>query len=317
MTLRPGLLSVRPSRAQATRLAITAACGAYGALLTAAFQDPRYIRGGFDFYWSYRAAHDLLAGADVYGHSTASGMIPYPLPAALVGVLFAWLPAPAAGPLFFGLSSALLAYLITRDGPSWRLVLFASTPFFLAAKSVQWSPLLFCVPLLPSLLPLVLVKPTLGAAVAVCTRLNVWNVTAAAAVVVITLFISPDWVARWLPQTSSYTGYVPLLTAPGLVLVAAVWRWREPKARCLLALACVPQQLYLYDALLLWSIPHTRRAAFTLTGLSWVAMILPLLGLERPWWPALTVMCLYWPCLLIVMRRRPRSAVSPANLRSV
>jgi hypothetical protein len=292
----------------------------YGAILVSLFQDPQYIVHGFDFYWAHRAARDLIAGVDPYGHSTSMGMVPYPLPAAFVGLAFSWLPASTAGAVFFGTSSALLAYLITGHGARWQLLLFVSTPYLLAAKGVQWAPLLMCVPFLPALLPLVLVKPTIGVVVLLQTRLTRWNVGATIVVAFVSLLVAPSWPMQWLSQTRGYTGFVPFLTVPGLLLLLAIRRWRDARARTLLSMGCVPQQLYLYDTLLLWRIPRTERDMVMVTAMSWALFALTLWGVPRAWWPWAIVMTLYWPSLALVLlygrsaeRSGVRSSAAPAS----
>ncbi len=63
--------------------------------------------------------------------------------------------------MFFGLSSAALAYVITRDG-LWRVHVFMSAPFVTAALLVQFSPLLMAATFLPAVGFLTTLKPNIG-----------------------------------------------------------------------------------------------------------------------------------------------------------
>ena len=97
-------------------------------------------RGGAgDFAWAFHAANDLLAGRDPYNRPFGREAIPYPLPAAMLAVPFSLLPLEVAGALFFGLSSAVLAYALSKDGNK-PLLVFLSYPFFAAIQSTQWTP---------------------------------------------------------------------------------------------------------------------------------------------------------------------------------
>jgi hypothetical protein len=102
-----------------------------------------------DFSWALRGAHRLLEGQNPYHDPSLSPANPYPyhdklyypLPALLVALPFAVLPGEVAAGVFFGLSSGLLAWGILRTG-AYRLTVFLSAPFWLAALIAQWSPLL-------------------------------------------------------------------------------------------------------------------------------------------------------------------------------
>lgn len=115
--------------------------------------------------WALMAGRTLLSGIDPYGWRPAIDMVPYPLPAAFIGSLFAAVPLRLAAGSLFGLSAGLLAFGLTRFGQGWHLLVFLSAPFLLATKSIQWSPLVYAMLLLPALSPLWVIKPTIGGAV--------------------------------------------------------------------------------------------------------------------------------------------------------
>ncbi len=140
-------------------------------------------------------------------------MIPYPLPAAFVGALFAGFPTVVSGPLFVGCCAALLSFGVTRDGTWWRLLLFCSAPFLMAVKTAQWAPLFLAMLYLPILVPLAVVKPTLGLPV-VAKRLTWLRAGAALLLVAASLVLLPAWPWRWYSQLQGFGGFVPLLTPP-------------------------------------------------------------------------------------------------------
>src|SRR5436305_605334 len=81
-------------------------------------------RHGFwpDFVFPWSAARHLLAGRDPY--VALPGGLPepfetpllYPLPTVLAAVPLARLSLPAAGAIMMGISAALLAFVLTKDG---------------------------------------------------------------------------------------------------------------------------------------------------------------------------------------------------------
>ena len=118
---------------------------------------------------SIPAARRLLAGLDPYNDPQVGpglpypfdAQFPYPIFAALFAVPFTVLTSYAAGAFYVGLISALMAYAVTRAG-WWRLTLFLSPCYFVAASVANWSPLLLATAFLPLLYPLAMVKPTLA-----------------------------------------------------------------------------------------------------------------------------------------------------------
>src|SRR6185503_4281984 len=113
------------------RLGISIAIGVAAGLLAYAFLNRPGLRGDYFFVWS--AARSLFAGQNPYHviavgpENPANDVFLYPLPALLIVAPFAWLPIAASGGVFLGISSALLAYALTRNG-FHRLPLFMSAP---------------------------------------------------------------------------------------------------------------------------------------------------------------------------------------------
>lgn len=120
----------------------------------------RWQLGGADFNWAHHAARTLLSGGDPYAN-TPAGIVPYPLPAALVALPFAPLPAEVAGAMFFGLSSGLLALGLIRQGPQ-RLLIFLAYPYWAALMTAQWTPLIMCTAFFPVALAFCIAKPQMA-----------------------------------------------------------------------------------------------------------------------------------------------------------
>jgi hypothetical protein len=230
-----------------------------------------------DFTWPWRAAQLLLQGENPYTVIRPNGEYPfqtyfyYPLPAALAALPFAGLPPYAAGALFFGLRSGLLAYGVTRDGWS-RLHIFLGAPYWIALAVVQWSPLMIAAALLPGLEALLLCKPNIGLP-GFIYRPNWRGLAGMLAMLGLSLLVLPGWPLDWLEVTRSLKGHPPaaLILPFGPLLLLAGLRWRTPNGRLLLSLAVVPQLLFFYDQLLLWLIPASLAQGLALSGLSWVA----------------------------------------------
>ena len=99
-----------------------------------------------------------------------------------------------------------------------------------------------------------------------------------------------------------------------MVLLLALFRWRRPEARLLAALACVPQNIGLYETVPLWLIPRNRWEGYLLAGLSLLAALLqarvlphagePLAELMRARWPYVLVL-VYLPALILALRPPP------------
>lgn len=279
-----------------------------------------------DFTWSWRAARALLAGQNPYEVIRPTGPYPfdayfkYPLPAALVALPLAGLPAHVAGAVFFGASAALLAWALTRDGYA-RLPLLASGPFLSAATMVQWSPLLAAAWLLPWCGMFAAAKPNLGLA-AVGARPSWRGIAGAAALLLLSLLLLPRWPPDWLQvlRQGTAANYRAPVTLPGGALALLVLlRWRRPEARLVALLACVPQIIAFYDQLLLLLVPRTFRESALAALLSLVAFQgwLARGGLAPAQWTGTTGAwpwigpLLFAPAVLMILRR-PNEGEFPA-----
>src|ERR1700675_3491410 len=72
----------------------------------------RFHQNGADFRWAIHLAQRVVARQNPYDTSYEQ----YPLPAAFVALPFLRLPPEIAAGIFYGISSALLAFGLTRAG---------------------------------------------------------------------------------------------------------------------------------------------------------------------------------------------------------
>jgi hypothetical protein len=221
--------------------------------------------GDADFYWSHQAARDLLAGKNPYNNQLP-GLIPYPLPAAIVALPLAAFPEGVAAALFYGIGSGLLAFGLIRQHPE-RLFIFLAYPYWAALTTAQWTPLVMSAAFFPLGLIFCVAKPQIGTPVGL-THLSRKGMIAAAALLVSSFVLRPHWLSEWIPQLHGYQHYVALLVIPGPILLLALWCWRDPDAWLLLLCSIVPQRWF-YDAFVLWLIPKTRRSILATVACSW------------------------------------------------
>ena len=264
--------------------------------------------GAYDFTWALYPARELLAGRNPYAHLPV-GAIGYPLTAVLLALPFAWLSDPAAGAVFFGISSALLALGLTRDGYH-RLFVFLAYPYWAGLLTAQWVPLIMAGAFFPLLLPLTTSKPQIGLPVFL-THLSKRGVLACLVFVGSTFLVVPVWLKYWLAQAVRYEHFIPILVFPGPLLFFALLRRRQRGAWLLLLSATMPQRWF-YDAFTLWLIPRSRREILYTAIFSWGAGIwrwyhVPHSFHEAGRW---AVIFLYLPMLLVLLLR-PRLKKQP------
>jgi hypothetical protein len=297
----------------AFRLVVSLALGAWGAFITyfSLIVAPQHLAK--DFTWPWRAARVLLQRHNPYDVIQATGPYPfnvglfYPLPAGVVAIPFAPLSPAMAGTAFFFVSTTLLAFGLTGQRRDlYRLPLFASAPFCMAAVLGQWAPLMIAAALLPALQFLVVAKPNLGLACWIY-RPTIRGTVAAALFTLATLLIAPTWPLDWhhtLEAAPRYKG--PLMRGvTGSILLLGALRWRRREGRLFLAMSVVPQLSLFYDQLPLWLIPNTVWRSVALSGLSWVAWsrwypsraLTSSVAVAEPW----VVWLLYVPALVLVL----------------
>ncbi len=126
---------------------------------------------------------------------------------------------------------AVLVYGLLEKGEYWRLLVLCSAPFFEAFRTFQWSPLITGILMVPALYPLALVKPNIGLPVMLAnfSKRRMW---AAGLFVLISLTADPQWIFKWLSQTGTFQGYMPILSLPiSLLLLISLAFWNDRKGR--------------------------------------------------------------------------------------
>ena len=218
-----------------------------------------------DFAYWWQGARALLDGANPYvvaGPGTAYPLpyqFAYPLPASVITLPLAGLSHDLAAQLFVGLGFFTAAMALTRQS-WWPLAMLVSAPALLPLENGQWSPFLLSATVIPALGGLLVVKPTIGLALAVYNPR--WPMAVGAiALLCATFVLQPTWVTDWFAALTTFGSeqqYVsPLAIGPGWMCLLALLRWRRPEARLLLALSCVPQNYFMYDQLYLLLIPRS------------------------------------------------------------
>jgi hypothetical protein len=292
------------------------AIGAATAYLHMMLRDPGVTADLAPIWWSARA---LLAGENPYTAVGPHGTLfvypyaqLYPLPGILLLAPFTVLSLDVATSLFAGLGAGALAYVVARDGFA-RLPVFLSAGFIWSVSLAQWSPLLTAAALLPVLGFVLVAKPTIGLA------LYLYRPTRLAAVggamlVLASFAIWPTWPVWWLPILREHSPRMvaPIAVPGGQLLLLALFKWRRPEARLLLALAVIPQTPLPYESVVLFLVTSTLVEAGVLTIGTWIFAEL-LLRLVEPGMATLEkralamqlmVLTVYLPSLAMVLRRR-------------
>ncbi|HKS76964.1 MAG TPA: hypothetical protein VJQ82_27395 [Terriglobales bacterium] len=257
-----------------------------------------FHQGAADFSWAIAAARDLLAHRDPY----AASMQLYPLPCALFGLPFVGMRPEVAGGIFYGVSSALMAFGLSRYGYH-RLLVFMAYPYWAGFLTAQWPPLIFASAFFPLLLPATMAKPQLGVPVFL-TNLSRRGFAACALVLLLSLALVPHWPQLWIGHFHNYARFFPVLVLPGPLLLLALWKYRDRDAIFLILMAIMPQRWF-YDMLVLWLIPKSRKEIVWTAFLSWGA------GLWR-WYHIphsftevgrIAILTIYLPMLGVVLLR--------------
>jgi len=251
-----------------------------------------------DFRWALRLARGIVEGRNPYDTPYEQ----YPLTAGLFALPFLRLAPEIAAASFWGVSSALLAFALTKENYT-RLLIFLAYPYWAGILTVQWSPIIAASAFFPLALPLTMAKPQVGLPVFL-TRLTKRGFWACVVVGVISLILMPSWPWLWLGQTGNYDHFIPLLVLPGPLLLLALRKYRERDAWLLLLSAAMPQRWF-FDSFTLWLIPRTRREIVWTVFLSYGAGIwrwyhVPASFHQVGLW---SVLCFYLPMLAVVVGR--------------
>lgn len=273
------------------------------------------------------ASRALLRGVDPYPLIGPGGPFHwaypfyYPAPAALLVAPIAFLPTAVAEAVFVGLSIGLLAFALMQGGRH-RLLLLLAAPVGMAIKVAQWSPLAAAAFTFPALAWLWAAKPNFAIPFLLSRpskRAFLSFGIGALALSLVALWIAPAWPLEWFRAMRSAIEMRPPVLAPyvGPLLFVLLWRWRDPDARLLLLTACVPQSLWIYNAVPALLVAHTRDECWRMVAWSWLAAFaqqraidtLPGGGLRYDAACAIQAALFYLPAAWMVLRRRVTPAV--------
>jgi hypothetical protein len=258
-----------------------------------------------DIYPRLCIARSLVSGAKPYSScmSLSRGLLAadYPMTTILALVPLSFLNDRLGAAMFWAISNGLLMYGILRRGELRFLLIFASGPYWATFIWQQFSVLVTAVILLPSLLPLALVKPQIGIPV-ILTNLTRKRALACALFVLLTFVVYPGWLFLWYGRSHYYDGVIPLLTLPlGPLLLILLLRWRNRDALYLLLLGCMPQRT-LMDVLSLFLLPKTTLNLAITCLLSWIPATIFILSpaaiVPKDLLP-LTLIFIYLPMLVL------------------
>jgi hypothetical protein len=300
------------------RLALAILTGVAFALVTIALRPYRFQPS--DLGPLLDSARELRAGRDPYAAIGPGGTIGgpfrlnYPLPAAIAIVPLSFVPLAVADPIFVGLGAFALAWVLVRhDAVGPRFLIFGSLPFIYALQTSQWSPLLTAAALTPAFGALLVCKPNLG--LALLAGFPSRKTAVGCAVFGLASVIAfPWWPPEWLRNLSQATHFIAPIRRPGGFLVLlALWRWRRPEARLLVALACAPQTPQFYDTVPLFLLVETWTEGAVLTLLGYAAGAATLAGAPYASYDVLmsvagnwTTWLIYLPCTALVLWQQER-----------
>lgn len=207
----------------------------------------------YDLAFPVRAGIMLRAGVDPYTatlfpdpRTTNHDPLYYPMPAVLVTMALGYVYGPLGSGIWAGATALLLGVGIVRDRKPWRLLMFASPFAFINGVNGQWPMLLLGATMLPGLAGLWICKPTTGLALFL-SKPSWAGLIGAGVLLAVSGVLLPAWPLEWIHNLTRTHHPIPIMYAP--VLGLAVLRWRDPRARLLLLLSCVPVMDWWYDFL--------------------------------------------------------------------
>lgn len=268
----------------------------------------RLHQGAGDFQWAIHLAQRFLERRNPYDTPFEQ----YPFTAAVFAFPFVDLRPEVAASMFYGLSSALLALALTREGYT-RLFVFLAYPYWIGLLTVQWSTVIMASASFPLLLPVTMAKPQVGLPIFL-TRLSRRGVLACLAVGALSLAVLPQWPRLWLGQLGYYQHFFAILVIPGPLIALALIRYRDRDAWLLFLTSLMPQRWF-FDSLILWLIPKSRREIMVTVFFSWCAGVWrwyhqPVDFIQVGRWIVLST---YLPMLAIVLLRRRTWAPDEEN----
>jgi hypothetical protein len=276
-----------------------------------------------DFDQLWYGARAVFSGEDPYAHigpfaKFEWSYLYYPMPALLLVSPLALLPLLAARACFAAISAGLLSAALLRERPA-RLLMFLSAPMLIAIGRGQLTPVLVAAAYFPSLAWVGVAKPNIALAILFgCEQPRTALKAAAvggAVLIGASFIVDPSWISAWLGAVSHKTDGMSIVLrgGAGLILLAALLRWRRREARLLVAIGSVPQTPSFYDAIPLFMVPRGfREMALLVIGGNLALLLLviaPGLRAEQigPMYADRVMLwllvCLYVPATLMVQRR--------------
>ena len=231
-----------------------------------------------DFWRPWVTAQSIIRRSSPYTVFGPGGQFPHEFPnlyPATVGVIvlpFLALRFWVAAAIFSAISTGLLAFGLSKEGYQ-RFPLFVALPFLIAAYSQQWSVIFSAAFLLPTLSFLYVAKPSIGLGMLVANssrRAIVSATLGGVLILVISLLAIPSWPSEWIATISHYSRHMvsPIRMPGGIVALLALFKWRRPEARLIVAMALVPQNIAWYDSVPLLLVPSTMIQSLIMAMLS-------------------------------------------------
>jgi hypothetical protein len=269
-------------------------------------------QGGGDFGWAIHLAQRRLAGQNPYDTPGEQ----YPFTAAVIALPFVRIPAELAAATFYGLSTTLLAFALTRFGYQ-RLLVFLAFPYWAGLLAVQWSTIITAGAFFPLLMPVAMAKPQVGLPVFL-TRFNRRSFWACVVVAGLSLLAFPQWPRQWIGQMGYYQHFFAILILPGPLVLLALLRYRDRDAWLLLLTSLMPQRWF-FDVFVLWLIPKSRREIVWTAFFSWLAATWrwyhpPHSFTEVGRW---IVILIYLPMLAAILLRKPQADGDAADIKDM
>lgn len=297
-------------REQAFFLACLVTVFTFGIVLL--FQN-NYPSHGNDLFFPLCGAQAIYRGADPYGGDCRILWMgreypPNPMTTIWAALPFGWLGVHLGGIVMWSVINGLLFYGIFRTRRFHLLWMLLSPVYLLDINYLQWAPLITAAALTPELIPLSLAKPHTAIPV-ILTNLTRRRVLILAGVCLATLIFDFTWPIRWLSQTVSYDGFIPLVVFPlGPLALLALLRWREKKPWFFLLFALSPQRGF-YDQLPLWTVTERHWQALVLSICSWIGFLLSLNGVFSFSYEHYVIAFLYLPTLVLILiqKRQPQN----------
>jgi hypothetical protein len=258
-------------------------------------------------------ARELLAGGEPYaacnqeyrGHPIAE----YPLTTIIALIPLSFLSDNLGASVFWAISNFVLAWAILKNGERRHWLVFLSGAYWVAFMWQQFSVLIAAILLVPSLVPVGLLKPQTALPV-MLPNLTRRRVIACAAFIALTFIVYPTWPLAWYGRSSHYDGVIPLLVLPlGPLLLLALAEWRNKDAWVLFLFSLMPQR-GIFDLTPLYLLPRLPLQAVILCLLSWLPALAWIANVAREpedgiYW---LHVCVYLPLLAILLWPRVKNA---------